>query len=93
MTVPEFLTIIRGARDRDQLRLMEAVIQKQLADGIFSKTDADMLTAEIGERWRDVADSPRWRFMPDAGPTATIIIAVAFVVVLWLQKCGSSPSP
>jgi hypothetical protein len=88
MTVPEFRTIIRGAIDRDQLRLMEAVIQKQLADGRFSQKDADMLTAEIGERWRGVADSPRRRFMPDTGPTVTMIIALAFVVVLWLQKCG-----
>jgi hypothetical protein len=88
MTVQEFRTYIRGAIDRDQLRLMEAVIEKQLADGIFSRTDADMLTAEIGQRWPDVAESPRRRFMPDTGPTATIIIALAFVVVLWFQKCG-----
>jgi hypothetical protein len=33
MTVQEFRTIIHGATDRDQLRLMEAVIEKQLADG------------------------------------------------------------
>jgi hypothetical protein len=33
MTVQEFRTVIHGATDRDQLRLMEAVIEKQLADG------------------------------------------------------------
>jgi hypothetical protein len=90
MTVQEYRVLIRDAISRDRLRLIEMTIQKDLRDGRIGKSEADMLTVEIEQRWPGVSESRiRHLLVPYRHSTSiTIFLALGFLFMLWLQKCG-----